>query len=105
MCIAAELGYHLGYIPRSLVNRHYHLFAEKLGVDITIPANISVDNIMSATLADNKKSADGIKYVLLKKIGECQNPDGDYQVFVEPDTIRKILQVYKELHSRSSQVA
>ena len=46
-----------------------------------------------------------LKYVLLKKIGECQNPDGDYQVFVEPATIRKILQAYMQEHNLSSRVA
>jgi 3-dehydroquinate synthase len=95
MCIAAELAYHLGYITQDHVERHYDLLGEKLGLDISIPHNISVENIMQASMNDNKKSACGIKYVLLKDIGACQNPDGDFQVYVDPEIVKKLLTDYK----------
>lgn len=96
MCIAAELSRELGYLSEEEVGKHYHYFGEKLGLDLHIPEYISVDNIMSTILADNKKTVKGVKYVLLKKIGECLNPDGDWQVSVDPETVRKVLTAYKK---------
>ncbi|WP_158408452.1 2-deoxy-scyllo-inosose synthase [Desulfosporosinus fructosivorans] len=96
MCIAAELSHHLGYIPKSLLDRHYYLVSEKLGLDVSIPDYISVENIMQAGLADNKKTARGIQYVLLNEIGECLNPDGNFQISVDPEVVRKVLTDYKK---------
>ena len=96
MCIAAELSHYLGYIPQSVVDKHYQIFRGKLGLDISIPDDVSVDDIMHGILSDNKKTATGTKYVLLKKIGECLNPDGDFQVFVEPEVVKKVLHDYKQ---------
>ena len=91
MCIAAELSNALGYLSQKEVDKHYRLFGECLGLDLKIPANISVDNIMDTIKADNKKTVKGVKYVLLKRIGECLNPDGDFQVKVDEGLVRKIL--------------
>jgi len=96
MCIAAELGYRLGYIPRSLLDRHYYIFGSLLGLDLSIPEEIDVDEILSAINSDNKKTAKGTKFVLLKNTGECLNPDGDFQVFVDPDVVRGVLTEYKD---------
>lgn len=96
MCIAAELSYFLGIIPRTLVDRHYHILGELLGLDLTIPPELSVEAIMHAILSDNKKVASGIKYVLLKDIGECLNPDGDFQVYVKPEIVKQVLLAYKK---------
>jgi 3-dehydroquinate synthetase/DNA-binding IclR family transcriptional regulator len=103
MCIAAELSHELGYLTQAEVDKHYHYFGEKLGLDLHIPEYISVDNIMSTILADNKKTVKGVKYVLLKKIGECLNPDGDWQVSVDPETVRKVLTAYKKRFQQVSQ--
>jgi len=96
MCIAAELGYRLGYISRSLLDRHYYIFGSLLGLDLSIPEEIDVDEILSAINSDNKKTAKGTKFVLLKNTGECLNPDGDFQVFVDPDVVRGVLTEYKD---------
>jgi 3-dehydroquinate synthetase/DNA-binding IclR family transcriptional regulator len=96
MCIAAELSHELGYLSQEEVDKHYHFFGEKLGLDLHIPEYISVDNIMSTILADNKKTVKGVKYVLLERLGECLNPDGDWQVSVDPETVRKVLTAYKK---------
>lgn len=96
MCIAAQLGHRLGYIPRSLVDRHFHLFGNLLGLDLAIPDEVGVDQILSAINSDNKKTAQGTKFVLLKKTGECLNPDGDFQVFVAPQVVRNLLNDYKQ---------
>ncbi|MBP1626867.1 MAG: hypothetical protein H6Q00_1342 [Holophagaceae bacterium] len=98
MCIAAELSHELGYLSREEVDKHYYYFGKKLGLDLTIPEYISVDNIMSTILADNKKTVKGVKYVMLEKLGKCLNPDGDWQVAVDPETVRKVLTAYKKKH-------
>jgi len=95
MCIAAELGCRLGLIPRELADRHTNLLGALLGLDLSIPEEIGVDDILAVIDTDNKKTAGGTKFVLLKKAGECLNPDGDFQVFVEPAVIRSVLTEYK----------
>lgn len=92
MCIAAEISHKLGYMKRDEVDAHYRLFGEKLDIDLKIPANISPDNIMNTILADNKKTVKGVKYVVLRQIGECLNPDGDFQICVDPQLVRTALQ-------------
>jgi 3-dehydroquinate synthetase len=95
MCIAAELSCRLGYLIRVEADRHYELFGSLLGLDLSIPPEIGVDEIVAAMAADNKKTFGGTKFVLLKRIGECMNPDGDYQVFVDPQVVREVLEEYK----------
>lgn len=95
MCIAAELAFRLGYIPRTLVDRHYYVFGTLLGLDLSIPEEISIDDMLSAIGSDNKRTTGGTKFVLLSKAGECLNPDGDFQVFVEPQVVREVLGEYK----------
>lgn len=91
MCIAAEISNRLGHLTQAEVDKHYRLFGEKLRLDLEIPENISVDDIMDTILADNKKTVKGVKYVVLKKIGECLNPDGDFQICVQPELVREVL--------------
>jgi len=95
MCIAAELACRLGYIPRSLADRHYYVFGTLLGLDLSIPEEIGIDQILSAIDSDNKRTDGGTKFVLLKKAGECLNPDGDFQVFAAPQIVRTVLTDYK----------
>lgn len=91
MCIAAEISHRLGYMSLEEVEKHYRLFGAKLKLDLTLPEHISVDDIMDTILADNKKTVKGVKYVVLEKIGTCLNPDGDYQICVDPELVRSIL--------------
>jgi 3-dehydroquinate synthetase len=95
MCIAAELSRHLGYIPQSVVDRHYRVFGSLLGLDLSIPEDLSVREIIWAMASDNKKTAGGTKFVLLKRVGECLNPDGDFQVSVAPEAVEAVLTAYR----------
>lgn len=95
MCIAAEMSHRLGHISREDVALHYHLFGERLGLDLSIPEDISVEDIIQAMKSDNKKTAGGTKFVLLQEVGTCLNPDGDYQVSVQPEVVKSVLQAYK----------
>jgi len=105
MCIAAELGYRLGFIPRALADQHAHLFGTLLGLDLSIPEEIAVNEILAVIHTDNKKTAGGTKFVLLKRAGECLNPDGDFQVFVDPAVVKSVLTGYKERFAPRSQPA
>ncbi|MDR1571329.1 MAG: 3-dehydroquinate synthase [Clostridiales Family XIII bacterium] len=91
MCVAAEISNRLGFMSREEVNMHYHMFGDSLRIDLKIPESISVDDIMDTILADNKKTAKGVKYVVLEKIGACLNPDGDFQICVDTDLVRSVL--------------
>jgi 3-dehydroquinate synthetase len=96
MCIAAELACRLGLISQDIVDRHYYLFGNLLGLDLAIPQEVGVEEILAAMKSDNKKTNGGTKFVLLKKVGECMNPDGDFQVFVDEPLVRSVLTEYKE---------
>lgn len=91
MCVAAEISHKLGYMTQEEVDLHYELFGKYLRIDLKIPENISVDDIMETILADNKKTVKGVKYVILEKIGTCLNPDGDYQICVDEEIVRQAL--------------
>ncbi len=95
MCIAAEISRRLGLISAVAVELHHHLFGELLGLNLAIPEGISADDILTAMRSDNKKTAQGTKLVLLERIGQCANPDGDYQIFVDPHLVRQVLLEYK----------
>lgn len=96
MCIAAELGHRLGYISREIVDRHYRIFGDILGLDLNIPATVSVDEMLHVMVSDNKKTLGGTKFVLLERVGKCLNPDGDYQVKVPAEIVKAILDEYKQ---------
>ena len=96
MCIAAELSYKLGYITEEEKELHYHLLRDLLNVDVTIPEDISVDDIISAIASDNKKNNKGITYIVLKSVGECLNQDDSYDIYVDEKVVREVLTEYKK---------
>ena len=96
MCIAAELSYKLGFITKEEKDLHYHVLRDLLKLDVTIPDDISVDDILSAIASDNKKNQKGITYILLKTVGECLNQDNSYDIYVDENTVRQVLEAYKE---------
>lgn len=97
MCIAAEISHELGYLSQEEVDLHYKMFGDCLGLDLKIPEYITTDNIMSTVLADNKKTAMGVKYVILEKIGKCCNPDGDFQIAVDEKLVRRVLDEHNSI--------
>ncbi|NTV89867.1 MAG: hypothetical protein HGA22_05840 [Clostridiales bacterium] len=94
MCIAAELSNKMGYISASDVGRHYRLLRDKLGLDVSVPENLTAEDILKTIAGDNKKTEKGVKYIVLEEIGVCLDPDGDFQVSVEEDLVRKVLEEY-----------
>ncbi|MBW4595528.1 MAG: hypothetical protein KME46_22135 [Brasilonema angustatum HA4187-MV1] len=92
MKIAAELCKQLGFISQKDVERHYYLIEDKLGFNNPLPRSITAETLLDAMIADNKKTGRELRYVLLEKIGQCYNPEGDYLVTVEPKLVKKVLE-------------
>lgn len=96
MCIAGELSHALGHCRREEVDLHYHLLRGKLGLDISIPTDITTDNILKTIMVDNKKNAAGTKFVLLTGVGRVHDGDGEYTVQVDNETLRSVIEYYRQ---------
>ena len=94
MKIAAELSKEMGLISQEDVERHYYLIEEKLGFNNPFPAAITTARLMDAMIADNKKTSEALRFVLLDKIGKCYNPEGDFLVTVDRKLVKKIVESF-----------
>lgn len=104
MKIAAELAQELGLISEQDVERHYQVIEEKLGFNNPFPAEITADKLMAAMIADNKKTGHDLRFVLLEKIGQCNNPEGDFLVTVDPELVRRIVDSFITKHEQRRSV-
>ncbi|MDJ0555880.1 MAG: hypothetical protein QNJ68_15840 [Microcoleaceae cyanobacterium MO_207.B10] len=97
MKIAAELGKELGLISEEDVNRHYYLIEDKLGFNNPFPNTITAEKLMDAMIVDNKKTGKELRFVLLDKVGQCYNPEGDFLVTVDQELVKKVVEnfIYK----------
>ena len=91
MKIASELGLKLGLISAEDVKRHYYLIEEKLGFNNPFPSEITTETLMDAMIADNKKTGRELRFVLLDKVGQCYNPEGDFLVTVDQELVKKVV--------------
>jgi len=89
ICLAAELSHALGFQSRQFLQEHHRLLGGRLQVPTMLPGDLSPGAIYQAMLADNKRTARGLRFLLLKACGQFVNPDGDYMVSVER---RQVLQ-------------
>ena len=97
MCIAAEICEKLGYISDEDKVLHYRLLFPHFYHNLhhfEIAPLITPGKILQQIKNDNKRSGAGVKYVLLKKIGECMNPDGDYQVALDDNLVLECIRRY-----------
>jgi len=91
MCVEAEISNVLGYLRREECDCHRAILHDVMGLDVRIPASMSVDAIVAATAADNKRGRRGTQYVLLSSIGQVLSSMGDYTVAVPPAAVRTAL--------------
>ena len=105
MKIAAELSRKMGLISPKDVERHYYLIEDKLGFNNQFPEHITAEKLMNAMIADNKKTGEDLRFVILEKIGQCYNPEGDYLVTVDPKLVKNILNnfIERQRNKKSSQ--
>ncbi|NET76525.1 MULTISPECIES: 3-dehydroquinate synthase family protein [Okeania] len=94
MKIVAELGQELGFMSQADVDLHHHFIDDKLGFNHPWPEHVTTDLLMKAMIADNKKTGDDLRFVMLEKIGQCYNPEGDYLMTVDNKTVEKVLDNY-----------
>ena len=104
MKIAAELAKELGLISSQDVERHYYVIEDKLGFNNPFPPEITAEKLMEAMIADNKKTGQDLRFVLLGKIGQCHNPEGDFLVTVDPELVRRIVESFIEKHEERRSV-
>lgn len=91
MCAAAELSHARGIAGRELVELHYHLLDDVLGVPVRIPASLDPRRVVAAMLADNKRKGRGLRCILLEEPGRLHRPDGELLVEVaEPDALQAL---------------
>ncbi len=91
MKIAAELAKEMGLISQKDVDLHYYFIEEKLGFNNPWPENVTTNLLMEAMIADNKKTGEDLRFVILEKIGQCYNPEGDYLATVDTKLVEKVL--------------
>ncbi|NJM73845.1 MAG: 3-dehydroquinate synthase [Scytonema sp. RU_4_4] len=91
MKIAAHLCLEMGLISQQDVKGHYYIIEEKLGFNNPFPTSITTEKLIDAMIADNKKTGQAPRFVLLEKIGQCYNPEGDYLVTVDKELLMKVI--------------
>jgi 3-dehydroquinate synthase len=105
MKIAAELAYELGFISQADVDLHYYMIEEKLGFNRPLPQHITTKQLMNAMIADNKKTGADIRFIILEKIGQCHNPEGDFLVTVDLNLVAKIVDRFIASQQHSHQIS
>ena len=94
MKIAAELSAELGYIDSDALALHYHLIDELLAMKPRFPENIEPSSILETMVVDNKKSGRDVRYVLLRKIGQCKKGNGDYLISVDNKIVQSVMGMF-----------
>jgi len=100
MKIAAELGKELGLISQEDVERHYYLIEDKLGFNNPLPKSITTEKLFDAMIADNKKTGRELRFVLLEKLGQCYNPEGDFLVTIDQNLVLKVVENFIQQQSQ-----
>ncbi|HBE33239.1 MAG TPA: 3-dehydroquinate synthase, partial [Cyanobacteria bacterium UBA11368] len=104
MKIAAELAQKMGLISPQDVERHYYVIEQKLGFNNPFPETINTQLLMDAMIADNKKTGRELRFVLLEKIGQCYNPEGDFLVTVDPQLVKQVVENFIQRQSNKKSV-
>lgn len=92
MCLAADLASELGLARPGLREKHRYLLGDLLGLRTEIPAEIAVADVYRTMLFDNKRTRDGLRFLLLADYGRLAAPEDGYTVAAEPDVVRAVLE-------------
>lgn len=76
ICLAAQLSYHLGWLPLQQVERITNLL-QRVHLPVHIPENISVEQMLAAMQVDKKVRQGKVRLILLQGIGNAVLTD-DY---------------------------
>lgn len=92
MCLAAELSRAMGFISNQFLEDHYRYLRAELGTPTALPEWLAPQDVFDAMLADNKRTAKGLRFLLLRSCGNLVNPDGDFQIAAEPRLVLDVLE-------------
>lgn len=92
MCLAAELSRAMGFISNQFLEDHYRYLGAELGTPTALPEWLAPQDVYDTMLADNKRTAKGLRFLLLRSCGHFVNPDGDYQVAADPRLVIDVLE-------------
>ncbi|NET38334.1 MAG: iron-containing alcohol dehydrogenase [Cyanothece sp. SIO1E1] len=95
MRIAARLAHCLGLISADIVALHDAMIGHYLGMNTPLPKAATSEAILQTMGVDNKKTGNSIRYCLLKCLGACANPEGDYLVAVEDHIVLEVLRSFE----------
>lgn len=97
MCLAAELSHELGHLSEHLLGEHYRLLGRRLGAPIDLPASLSPQAVYHAMLADNKRTKKGVRFLLLRGVGQFVESEGDVMTTVQPERVLDCLRKKQRL--------
>ena len=94
MCIAAEISFSIGRLNEEEKELHYSVLGE-LGLyneyNTENIRNMTPQEIMEAIEYDNKRTAKGVRYVILNRLGECASSDGEWEIPVDRKTVTEAI--------------
>jgi 3-dehydroquinate synthetase len=105
MCLAAELSHGEGYMSESFLEEHYRWLGTRLGMPTRLPPEISPDEVYEAMLFDNKRTGEGLRFLLLHSCGHFVNSGGAYRVPVDKTKVMEVLKRAKSARPPSDQSA
>ncbi|TPV96509.1 MAG: hypothetical protein B7733_04470 [Myxococcales bacterium FL481] len=97
MRLAARVAHRVGLIDQPLVDLHDELIADRLGLRPRLPPSIDGTVMLSTMRADNKRTTDAVRYVLLEGAGRCSNREGDYLVTVDDEIVRDVIDEFLQI--------
>lgn len=100
MKFAAELACRLGYVERAVVDRHYRLIDDKLGLKSRLPDRVESAAVLDTMYLDNKKSSSDVGYVLLERIGRCKSENGDYLIKADRAVVQEVVERFVDNYRR-----
>jgi 3-dehydroquinate synthase len=94
MLIAARVAHRIGLLSADVVELHDSIIVKRLKMGKFLPDEITGESIMEVMRADNKRTSQVIRYCLLRRPGACVNPEGDYLMAVDDDTVLAVLKSF-----------
>jgi 3-dehydroquinate synthetase len=91
----AQLSHRLGWLDADAVEAHRHVLGDLLGLRLSLPQGLDADAVLQAVAMDNKKSKHGVRYVLLKGLGQVALEGGRPLVSVPEPLVREVLQAMR----------
>ena len=101
MCMAAEAAFLCGRLKQSAVNLHYHLLIPYFPTKVlSLFTTTFPEKMYRRILSDNKKSKDGIPFILLSSIGSCTDNGNTAEVYLDRHMILKSIENFFHKLSR-----